>query len=396
MSTLQFAASRPEAIPPLWRIVTKFLYFAALAAAIGGVWTYLTVVRPAVRRDAELRPDDAALLTRRALRIAAVGTTLLLAVAYFQLAGRVARAKEGMAYSDALAPSAVSHYLSKPAKPGEWISTGSLVIAANVCIIVAALALLPMLFGRFPRHATALAVVAAVATVAASLTGSVPTKAPTLDDGMQKLLMQAHIVGGSLWVGGLAAMGALAMTRRRLDESAGSAWALIWERFGVLALVSVGAVLVSGLWLTYEAVGEFGQFVTTTFGRFLLVKILLVAALVSAGAYNQLVLMPKIARAQRAGQVGSVFGYVMREFPRVVLTEVALGIGVLAIVPFLNGSAREQAAGHEVEGPVIDGGLLTLGVLLLATLAASFYGTAKASGALGRRPHVGEGVSATN
>ena len=83
-------------------------------------------------------------------------------------------------------------------------------------------------------------------------------------------------------------------------------------------------------------------------------------------------------------------------FPRVVLTEVVLGIGVLAIVPFLNGSARAQAAGHEIEGPVMDGRLFSAGLLLVATLAASFYATAKASDGLGRRDLTGEGVAATS
>lgn len=385
MSTFLLAAAPPEAIPPLWRIATKFAYFLALAGAIGGVWTYLTVICPALRRSPEVRESDAALLQRRALRIGAVGTTSLLAVAYFQLAARVARAGDGMAYSEALAPSAVRNYLTKPAKAGEWIATGQLAILANVCIVIAALAMLPVLFGGLPRRVNLLAVIAAATTMGASLVGAVPTKAVTADEILQKVLLQAHIIGGSLWVGGLAALAALAHTRKRLDESAGGAWARIWERFGVLALVSVGGVLVSGTWLTYEAIGSYDQFLTTPFGRFLLVKIALVVGLVAAGAYNQLVLMPKIARARRAGRSANVFAHTLVEFPRVVVTEVVLGVGVLMVVPFLNGSARAQAAGREVDGPMFDGGLLLLGVLLVATLAASFYATARASDMLGRR-----------
>lgn len=384
MSTFVSASTLPDAIPPLWRIATKFAYFVGLAAAIGGVWTYLSVVRPAVRRSPDLREVDAGLLSRRALRIASVGTLVLVAVAYFQLAARVARAGKGMPYGEALAPSRVWAFLTKPAKHGEWIASGTLVLAANVCIVVAALVLLPAWSSR-ARGMRVSVIVAAVATMAVTLLGTVPTKAPEWSEVTDRLLTQAHIIGGSLWVGGLAAMAALAAVKRRLDESAAGAWALMWERFGVLALVSVGGVLISGLWMTYREVGAVGQFVSTTFGRFLLVKILLVVGLVAAGAYNQLVLMPRITRAQRAGHAAETFGYVLTHFPRVVLTEVALGIGVLAIVPFLNGSAREQAAGREVDGPTLDGGLMTLGLLLVATLAASFYATAKASGALGRR-----------
>ena len=396
MSMVVTVTALPDVIPPVWRILTKFAYFMGLACAIGGLWTYLSVVRPAVRRDTTVNPDDAALLTRRALRLAAVGTIVLLVVAWFQLAARVARAGKGMAYADALRPSAVADYLTKPAKAGEWISTGALVTVANVCIVLAALVLLPMLFGRMPRWSHAAAVTAAGLTVAASLVPSIPAKAVEFGDVVAKMLIQAHIIGGSLWVGGLIALALLARTRRHLDVSAGDVWARIWARFGVLALVAVGMVLVSGVRLTYREVGAWEQFVTTPFGRFLLAKIVLVVGLVAAGAYNQLVLMPKIARAQRAGRLSNVFAYVLVTFPRVVLTEVVLGIGVLAIVPFLNGSARAQAAGHEIEGPVMDGGLFSAGLLLVATLAASFYATAKASDGLGRRDLTGEGVAATS
>lgn len=386
MSTYLLAAGHVDAIPPAWRIVTKFLYFVALAAAIGGTWTYLTVVGPALRRSERLSDADRHLLRRRALRLAAIGTTSLLAIAYFQLAARAAQAGDGMAYRSALAPHAIAEYLTAPAKKGNWVAVGHLVTVQSVLIVVAALVMLPVLFGRLSRRSDVLCAAAGVLVVAASLVVSIPTKSPDLDLIAQKVLVQIHIVGGSLWVGGLAMLAALALARRHLEESAGQAWAVMWGRFGVLALVSVGGVLLSGIWLTYKEVGAFEQFVTTPFGRFLLIKIVLVGALLAAGAYNQLVLMPKIARAGHVGDGRGVFLYVLVAFPRVVMTEVVLGLGVLLIVPFLSGSARAQAAGAEVEGPVFDVRLLLLGLLLLATLAASFYATAKASAALGRRP----------
>lgn len=386
MSILLIAAEHVEAIPPTWRVVTKFLYFLALAAAIGGTWTYLTVVAPALRRSERLSDADHALLRRRALRLAAIGTTSLLAVAYFQLAARVAQAGDGMAYSSALAPHAIAEYLTAPAKKGNQVAVGQLVTVQNILIVVAALVMLPALFGRLSRRSDVLCAAAGGLVVAASLVVSIPTKSPDLDVIAQKVLIQTHIVGGSLWIGGLAMLAALALARRHLDESAGQAWAVMWGRFGALALVSVGGVLLSGIWLTYREVGSFEQFVTTPFGRFLLLKIALVAALMAAGAYNELVLMPKIARAGHGGDGRGVFLYVLVAFPRVVMTEVVLGLGVLLIVPFLSGSARSQAAGKQIEGPAFDGRLLMLGLLLLATIAASFYATAQASAALGRRP----------
>lgn len=386
MNVLMAASDNVNAVPPTWRLATKFFYFVGLALAIGGVWTYLAVVRPALRRTPDLPTVDADLLRRRALRLASFGTLSLLVVAYFQLAGRVARAGKGMPYGEALDPNKVWAYLTKPAKAGEWVSTGALVSAQNILIVISALVLLPMAFGRVPRRADALAVIAAVTTVASTLAGSVPSTSPQFEKLVPSLLTQAHIIGGSLWVGGLVALALLARARGSLSAGAGRAWSIIWERFGVLALVSVGMVLVSGLWLTYDEVGAFGQFLSTNFGRFLLLKIAVVLGLIAAGAFNQLSLMPRIARAQREGSDDGVFALTLRHFPKVVWTEVVLGIGVLAVVPFLSSSARSQAAGHDVDGPTFDTGLFTLGLLLVVTLAVCFYATAKASEVLGRRP----------
>lgn len=44
------------------------------------------------------------------------------------------------------------------------------------------------------------------------------------------------------------------------------------------------------------------QFTTTTYGRFLLVKLVLIAAMVSAGVYNQFMLTPRIAKQYAAGE----------------------------------------------------------------------------------------------
>lgn len=113
------------------------------------------------------------------------------------------------------------------------------------------------------------------------------------------------------------------------------------------------------------------ELATTTYGRFLLVKILLVLALVAAGAYNQFRLTPRIARAHAAGDLGRRLTLTLRHFPAVVTVETALGVCVLFIVPFLSGSARAQAGG--AAAPDLDGKILALGLLLVAGLGATFY-----------------------
>ena len=102
----------------------------------------------------------------------------------------------------------------------------------------------------------------------------------------------------------------------------------------------MGAVITSGSWLAWKHVGGVSELITTTYGRFLFVKLLLVFTLISAGAYNQFLLTPRIARTHAAGEIGKGFALTLRYFPAIVAVETTLGISVLFIVPFLTGSAR--------------------------------------------------------
>jgi len=67
----------------------------------------------------------------------------------------------------------------------------------------------------------------------------------------------------------------------------------------------------------------------------------------------------------------------------VVAVEAALGVGVLLIVPLLAGSARAQAG--DVPAPTVDGAILALGLVLVASVATSFYAAHRVSLLLTRR-----------
>jgi len=148
-------------------------------------------------------------------------------------------------------------------------------------------------------------------------------------------------------------------------------------------------MFISGSWLAWKHVGGVSEFATTTYGRFLLVKLLLVLALVSAGAYNQFLLTPRIARSHAAGEIGKGFILTLRHFPAVVAAEAALGVCVLFTVPFLTGSVRAQAG--DGAAPTVDGTILALGLVLVASLGATFYAAHRASLLLIRRAEVSGG-----
>ncbi|WP_037604424.1 CopD family protein [Streptacidiphilus rugosus] len=370
--------------PPLWRVLTKSGYFLGLCGAIGATLTYAAAVRPALRSGVG-DAADVDTLRRRAARFLAWSGVVLLVAGYFQLAARVARAGKGMPFGSALAPARIADYLNAPAKHGAWVAQGTITLVQNLVLVATAAVLISLFAPRAGRRVDTLALIALPLSVATTLVGAVPTKAfADLDDLLDTLLVQVHIVSGTVWVGGLALLAALATAGRRLGDGAGVLWADLWRRFGLVALICVGAVTISGLWLTWKSVGSVPQLWTTTYGVFLLVKITLVLGMITAGGFNQFWLMPRIARARRADATSTLLHLTLRHFPRVVWVEVALGAAVLGVLPFLSGSARSEAA-PDSPAPTATGGILALGLVLVLTLAASLVATAKVSDTLARR-----------
>ncbi|MFC9293746.1 copper resistance D family protein [Streptomyces sp. NPDC057011] len=382
MHTVSLAAEAGYTVPPLWRALTKSGYFLGLSGAIGMTVTYAASVRPALRAPGN-NSDDVDVMRRRTAGCLAWAGVVLLVAGYFQLAGRVARAGKGMPFGDALAPDRIWDFLRAPAAKGAWIAQGTIYVVQNVVLVLASAVLISLFFAKARRHLNAVALTALPLALAVTLVAAVPaTKPKDAEKWLDLAFSQTHIVSGVVWVGGLVFLAALATARGRLSEDAGALWADVWRRFAFIALVCVGAVFTSGLWMSWKHVGSVSQLWTTTYGLFLLVKILLVLGMVTAGGVNQFWLMPRIARARRDDATSSLLHLTLRHFPKVVWAEVFLGIAVLAVVPFLSGSARSEAGDPPA---VSSGSVFAMGAVLVLALAASLYVTVRTSDALARR-----------
>lgn len=382
MNLIHLAASTGYTTPPLWRVLTKSGYFAGLCATIGATATYAASVRPALR-GTDVPHEDAEVTRDRTAGYLAWAGIVLLVAGYFQLAARVARSGKGMPFGDALAPGRIADFLTAPAGKGAWIAQGTLYLVQNLALLLAAAALIALFLPTARRHTDALVLTALPLTLAITLIAAVPAIEPKDADKVLDLVFgQAHIISGVVWTGGLALLAALSASRGRLGENAGALWADIWRRFSLVALICVGAVFTSGLWMGWKHVGAVSQLWTTTYGLFLLVKVLLVLGMVTAGGVNQFWLMPRIVKARRDDDRTSLTHLTLRHFPKVVWSEVALGTAVLAVVPFLGGSARTEAGSAAA---VWSGSVFALGAVLVLTLVASLSMTVRASDALARR-----------
>lgn len=157
------------------------------------------------------------------------------------------------------------------------------------------------------------------------------------------LMWMLHLLGGAVWLGGLGGLvlltlpGAVAAADRR------GFWSPVIRRFSVVAMSSVAAIALSGLFLYWEHVDGPTQLVTTMYGRVLGVKILIFGALLLLGVFNQFWLHPRIEALRDDGDQRPLRTVLVRQFPVVVAVEVLLGLSLLFVAPFLHGSARNQA-----------------------------------------------------
>ncbi|QUQ72461.1 copper resistance D family protein [Kutzneria sp. CA-103260] len=377
-------ADQANPLPALWRILTKMAYFAGLITTLGGSALYLLVLRPVLRRPSVDPRDRTTLFGRAGLLLAIAGTWYLIAL-YFQLAGKAARVKgTEIPYGQALNPAAIWRYVSVPAKKGEWISTGAQTLAQYVLWAASAIVLMVLWSPRFRARLTGVVASALVLSFVAYQVTLLPTdfRKETGPDFVDGLLDHTHVTAVSTWIGGIAGLVALSFTvRRQLTPGAGTTWAQLWTRFGTVALCAVGCLLISGLYLAWTFVGSPSELLTTAFGRFLLVKVSLVACMIAVGGLNEFVLMPRMARARAAGDSSSVFRLALRVFPSLVLVEVVLAVGVLFVLSFLTGSARVEAGDPD---PTLSGSIIGTGALLAVLLAVSFVTTAKVSERLSR------------
>jgi copper transport protein len=143
-----------------------------------------------------------------------------------------------------------------------------------------------------------------------------------------------HVLAMSVWLGGLAALLACvpAATRRLDRPDADRLLASVVVRFSALALAAVIVLLGTGVVQALEHVGSWSALTGTGYGRAVLVKVGLTAALICLGAVNRRRAVPSLERVARGETVGEGAVRLLR---RAVAAEVVLLVGVLGVTAVL-------------------------------------------------------------
>jgi copper resistance protein D len=149
-------------------------------------------------------------------------------------------------------------------------------------------------------------------------------------DGAIHLASDAlHLVAAGAWLGALWPLAILLGAALRAGDPVSAATAYeATRRFSILGIISVAAILATGVVNTWEILGADAFSLSTDYNRLLLAKIGLFLGMVAIAAVNRQRLTPRLSGAHGDGRA-------MRQLRRNCLTETGLGLLILAIVAVL-------------------------------------------------------------
>ena len=133
----------------------------------------------------------------------------------------------------------------------------------------------------------------------------------------------AHLLAAAAWPAGLLPF--VLLLRRHMQTGTLAAAHAAARRFSALSLVTVVVLVASGLVNAFFLVGSFHALVATDYGRLLMLKLALFAIALTLGAWNLLVLEPRIGTAPEA----------LAAMARNVWIEATLGTLIVLVVAIL-------------------------------------------------------------
>ena len=259
--------------------LVRALVLLSLASAIGGL-----IVERLLPGDPG--PDLAAARARLRRWISASLAVLLLAT----LAEMLVRTRDMSGATPAASFAAVPNVMART-------HLGQ-ILAARLAVLVVGLGL-SFACAVAPRAVVLLAAVGVALTL--SLTGH------AADQGDLTLTVAAdwtHAVAAFAWTGGLIALAFVAL-RRRDATWPREPLAVLVSRFSRMAGLCLLAVAVTGSYNVWAQLGAFSRLWTTTYGRVLILKLLVVAVLAWLGAVARYMLLPRLAPSLAARGIGA-------------------------------------------------------------------------------------------
>ena len=296
-------------------VAVRAIHFAATAMTAGALIFEAAVADFALRSThVELA---ATVFRSQTLRVAWIGLAVAMLTGLLWLQLQTA-SMSGLPLSETMTSGVLSTVLNETQFGLVTKIRFGLAIALATCLVLHRLAVL-----RWFALGSALGFVAAIAWTghAGSTVGEIGSLHLTAD--------VLHLLAAATWIGGLMSLALMLATARR-DRS--PAWASlareVAQRFSTLGVISVGALLLTGIINAWILVGSLNALIVSEYGRLLMLKIGFFGVMVAFAGVNRLWLVPQLAMASEShAQVDG-----LRQLTRNSIVEIALGFTIFAIV----------------------------------------------------------------
>ena len=302
---------------PASALISKWLMLASLALLVGQ-FSFITLVwKPTFEATDEKLPADIyePPVWGTYFKIALVGLLIGLALNILSEAGQATGSELAWPWARETSRVVIDSRLGVI-----WLVRLGLTM---ICIWLAKSQ--PTDWKRWAGFITGLVLLLSISLTAHAATEAHPT-IPILSDWI-------HLVGMSFWLGSLPYLFSGLRKIRNLEGVLRTRLTSVCtERFSLVALVSVGAIGITGLYAAYLRVGSVQALYTSIYGEALLLKQLFVVLLLLLAAFNLLIISPSLKKARLAGSSET---NLVGRFGKMVMAEIVLGSLLLVSVSLL-------------------------------------------------------------
>jgi copper transport protein len=310
--------------------LARGLQYVAIALAVGGLAFLLLAWLPGlslVGNEGEGWSRAAGAFATRLRRVA------LLAAALGAISAAAGIALEGAEAAGISGFSALKETIVRETLETKFGTVWGLAVLAWIAFGLLAAVLLRPASGRSLGWSRALFLAAPLAflVLVPALSGHGSTQSPVLLNFPVNVI---HVTAMAVWLGGLATLLFVAPrgTRELEPGDRGRLLAAALSRFSRVALISVGAILLTGLIQAYVYVRRLDALIETGYGRAVLIKFILLMVLIGIGAYNRRRSVPRLNRIAAGGEPPGRAGLLLR---RALRAEVALLVVVIGVTAAL-------------------------------------------------------------
>jgi putative copper resistance protein D len=248
------------------------------------------------------------------------------------LLGLTAAEMSGQPLAQALSGTVLATVLRGTSFGGVWQVRAGLLVAVGVALSFCAMAA-----RRDARSWVASSLGVTLALLAAAVLATLVWAGHAHASSKHAWLLPAdvlHVLAAGCWPGGLLPL-ALLLVKTRADPALVQPAVMITRRFSRLSLVAVCVLALSGFLNAVGLVGAWSALWPSTYGRLILCKVALLAAMVGFGAVNR-----RLVRQEASGDAGQT----LRSLWRNVAWECVLAVCVLLATETLAMNAPPASA----------------------------------------------------